>query len=252
MFKVLVARKQRRLWSPGTVTLSVGAHLLLVGGVLTASPGATPEPKEVVGDIWELREPVQPAPVEPDVPQPAVPSDPSEPVSVPGETMVLHAPTDVPTVIPTVDPNLRPITADQLTGIGRAGDHIGTPPLDRLPLTGNPNPDPPPLDDWIPPAEAADVLPALSNGAEVSRVLQRNYPRMLQDTGVEGEVTVEMIVDTNGRVRPGSARVVGATHDGFSAATLRAVEHFRFRPARIANSPIAVRVTLPVTWSITR
>jgi TonB family protein len=252
MFKVLAARKRRRLWSPGTVTLSVGAHLLLVGGVLTASPGASPQPKAVVADIWDLPAPQPPAPAEPDVAQPAVPSDPSEPVSVPGETMVLHAPADVPSEIPTVDPTLRPITAAELTGMGREGDHIGTPPLDRLPLTGNPNPNPPPLDDWIPPAESADVVPALSNRGEVSRVLQRHYPRMLQDTRVEGQVTVEMVVEMNGRVRPGSARVIGATHDGFSAATLRAVEHFRFSPARIANTPVAVRVTIPVTWSITR
>jgi protein TonB len=86
----------------------------------------------------------------------------------------------------------------------------------------------------------------------VARLLDRNYPEALSAAGVSGQVLLELVVDENGRVRPGSVRVVSASHEEFTAATLRIAERMRFRPARVDDRPVAVKVTLPIDWKTAR
>ncbi|MCW5548659.1 MAG: energy transducer TonB [Opitutaceae bacterium] len=66
------------------------------------------------------------------------------------------------------------------------------------------------------PAPRAQVAPA--------------YPFDLRHAGIEGEVVVEFIVDTAGRVQ--NAFVVRSTHRGFEAAALQAIGQWRFSPGR--------------------
>ena len=80
--------------------------------------------------------------------------------------------------------------------------------------------------------------------------MERLYPSVLRDGRVAGRVVVELIVEADGRVRPNSAQVVEATHPAFGEATLRAVERFRFRPAKMGGVPVPVRVTIPINWTV--
>jgi protein TonB len=79
--------------------------------------------------------------------------------------------------------------------------------------------------------------------------MERNYPPQLRDARVSGRAVVEVIVDEDGRVRPGSARVIETSHPAFEDATLRAAERFRFRPAKIAGMVVPVKVAIPVVWT---
>jgi protein TonB len=248
MFRVLTRKRKRRLSSPRTVALSVGIHLLLVGLVVAHSTAAPVAPVERVDRefVFPESEPETPPPPpdEPDVPeQPDAPPPP-----VPGETVELPAPTTVADGLPEVHPNEKPLTPAEVTGMGRPGDYIGPPPPAPTPPNGSDAP-PAPLpnfDGYV--YETVEEKPLLDNARDVARLLDRNYPEALSEAGVAGQVTLQLIVDENGRVRPGSVRVVSASHEEFTAATLRIAERMRFRPARVEGRPVPVMVTLPIDW----
>jgi protein TonB len=57
------------------------------------------------------------------------------------------------------------------------------------------------------------------------------YPRELEAQGVEGGVLAQFVIDTTGRVRPGSFRVLRLTRAEFAAAVAAALPRMRFLPA---------------------
>jgi periplasmic protein TonB len=67
---------------------------------------------------------------------------------------------------------------------------------------------------------------------------------------VTGRVVVELVVSAQGRVEPGSARVISASHSGFSDVSLSAVEQFRFTPARVGPHAVRMRVQIPINWQL--
>ncbi|HEX8212278.1 MAG TPA: TonB family protein [Longimicrobium sp.] len=246
MFRVLTRKRKRRLSSPRIVALSVGAHLLLLVCVIASSTAAiaTTGTEDQVIDEWDIAKPAPPppAPVEPQQPD-------SPPPPTPGETVQMPAPTTVPAGITDPDPKEQPVREQDVTGIGPVGDVIGPPPATTTPTTGNTEPTTaPPSEKYVYTSDMVEATPELANGGEVSRLFERFYPRMLADQGVAGRVMLELIVDADGRVRPGSVRVVSATNSQFSDATLRIVERFRFRPARVGEQAVPVMVTIPIDW----
>lgn len=60
--------------------------------------------------------------------------------------------------------------------------------------------------------------------------IQPQYPFEMRRAGIEGEVVVEFIVDTNGDVR--NPFVVRSTQREFEAAAIQAVSKWKFRPGR--------------------
>jgi periplasmic protein TonB len=64
------------------------------------------------------------------------------------------------------------------------------------------------------------------------------YPSALRSAGLEGQVVVQFIVNTDGRADAGSIRVVSATNDLFSAAVQRALPKMRFAPALIGRKAV--------------
>lgn len=255
MFKILVSggRKPRRTWSAGTVAVSLAAHAALFAAVGYAAVGTAKPPRpEEPPILWsDLDPPPPPAPVEPQIepaqPQAPQPVEADEPAPVVGESLVLEAPTEVPDVLPPprVEPAVNP---DHFNG-GKPGDVIGPPnPADTRAPTGNTDPG-----DVIRPGDVVEAgvlaeAPAVQNQREAQRALERLYPATLRDAGVSGEATLQFIVGTDGRVEPASIRVVAATHDQFGEASRRAVERFRFRPAKVNGTPVRVLISLPINW----
>jgi periplasmic protein TonB len=250
MFKVLTGEKKRRAISPATITASIAAHLLLLGGLVYASTGDK-GPIEVVGAEYELPElpiePKEPAPPpeQPTVPQPAPDQPATEPV--PGEVLQIEEVTEVPTKIEEELPGVRPVDPTVYERDGRLGTYIGPPKAEPTGPVGPPTP-PAPGPDMVLDESMVEERPVLDRNG-LGRTLERSYPAVLRDARVSGRVLVELIVDENGRPVPGSARVVEASHPAFGEATLRAVERFRFRPAKVAGTPVPVRVTIPIQWT---
>lgn len=248
MFKVLTGEKKRRVISPATITASVAAHLLLLGGLVYAST-AEPAPVEPAAPDSVLRyvelEPEAPPPPPIDEPTPPPPAD--EPVKppVPGEMLEVPRVTDVPDVIPPPNPAEPPVNLDHYRGQGRPGDYIGPPTAEPRPPTGDPAPEPAgPI-----PAFEAEVKPVLQRNG-LARILERHYPPVLRDARVSGRVVIELVVDEEGVPVEGSARVIEASHPAFGEAALQAVDRFRFSPARIGRTPIPVVVTIPIQWTV--
>jgi TonB family protein len=88
------------------------------------------------------------------------------------------------------------------------------------------------------------------NRAAVRRVLEEGYPPLLRDAGVEGLVTVTMVVGADGLTRVPA--VVHADHEAFRAPALAAVAAMRFQPAKKDGRAVAVQVTLPIAFQLSR
>src|SRR6266508_4537181 len=124
---------------------------------------------------------------------------------------------------------------------------IGLPPIDgrlpfdpRVPLRGgggdlrmNGETDGP----WSP--TAVDAAPALLAGPPLA------YPEVLRRAGIEGTVVVQAVIDTLGRVEPGSL-LLETSHAGFAAAARAYVLGAVFRPGRAHGRAVRVLVRLPI------
>jgi len=253
MFKILSGEHKRRVISPATIAVSIAAHALLLGGAVYAA-ASDAAPRVVVGDPLEL--PPLAEPVEPDVkqadppPPPPAPQDQPPAREVPGETLQLETPADVPEDIKPEPPGVQAVDPKDYTGEGPVGNVIGTPPATPTPVP----PGPPPVTttpDFVPTEDMVEERPSLMREGLAS-TLERYYPTIMRDSRTNGRAVVELIVDENGRVRENSARVVETTHPTFGDAALRAVQRFRFRPAKMGGVPVAVRVTIPINWQVPR
>jgi protein TonB len=78
------------------------------------------------------------------------------------------------------------------------------------------------------------------------------YPAMLQSAGLEGDVRAQFVVDTLGRVEPGSFRALESTHDLFAAAVREALGRARFKPAEAGGHKVRQLVEQTFTFRITR
>lgn len=74
------------------------------------------------------------------------------------------------------------------------------------------------------------------------------YPEIARRAHVEGVVVVEAIIGTDGAVR--DARVLQGASVLLDSAALEAVRHWRYRPARIGERPVAVYLSVAVTFSL--
>lgn len=64
------------------------------------------------------------------------------------------------------------------------------------------------------------------------------YPDSLQRLGIEGYVTAQFIVDTNGRAADSSLRIMASTHPEFTLSVRNALPGMLFRPAELQGERI--------------
>ena len=81
---------------------------------------------------------------------------------------------------------------------------------------------------------------------------QPSYPTTLRAAGIEGSVLARFVVDTLGRVEPGSIAFVAATHDAFSESVRYALRHSRFTPARVGQLPVRQLVEQRFSFALER
>jgi len=249
MFNV-VHRRKGRAWSARTAAVSVGAHLLVVGGIALAAANteAAPRDEDDRDSIpWlvdlQKKQPSSRPQVKPPTPPP--------PQATPerGTTPTLQPPDSVPTSVPPPDPGDTPQPPD--SGDGPAGPGAGTASPQPQPPAGGDGPLPDFRDSIFVP-EDVEQLPRLLNPREAQRLLERVYPGRLRDAGVTGHTTVLLVIDRNGAVQPGSVTVQETTDDAFREAAVHAAERFRFRPATVRGQPVPVWISLPIEWTIQR
>ena len=74
------------------------------------------------------------------------------------------------------------------------------------------------------------------------------YPPALAADQVKGEVLAQFVVDTSGRLRPNSLRVVHSSHPAFTAAVQQVVYGMRFKPAEVRGVRVAQLVQMPFAF----
>jgi len=211
-------------------TVASGAlHAILIAGAVYATAGAAPG---VLGNVEEASIVfLQPPPPRAPDPSPPVDAVVSEPV--PQGFQVVPPVLDIPTSIPPVNLSERFDPRDY-TGVGRQdGRHDGVPAIDTIVSTSDTY-----LSTQVDDPVTAVLIPA------------PRYPAALRAAAIEGEVLAQYVVDTTGRVEPGSWKVLRASHDGFREAAREAVEAGRFKPARIAGRPVRQLVQQTIRFTI--
>jgi protein TonB len=95
------------------------------------------------------------------------------------------------------------------------------------------------------------VRPEIKNRTGAVRAIMRNYPKVLQDAGIDGTVYVRVCIDTNGRVR--NALVEESSgHQALDAAALAAAREIEFTPARNNDEVVPVWIHFPILFEVIR
>jgi TonB family protein len=96
-------------------------------------------------------------------------------------------------------------------------------------------------------ADVVDVQVSPYAGAPTPR-----YPESLRTAGVEGEVTLEFVVDTSGRMEVGSMRTISSTAQAFVVSACDAVAATRYHPALVAGRRVRQVVRQQFVFSLTQ
>lgn len=113
---------------------------------------------------------------------------------------------------------------------------------------------PPPPDDVEMDISAAPVFtpytvrPDYTNGAEVMRALEREYPSLLRDAGIGGTTLVWFFIDEQGVVQNQQVQE-SSGHTALDDAALRVAPVFKFTPALNRDKAVPVWVQLPITFT---
>ncbi len=75
------------------------------------------------------------------------------------------------------------------------------------------------------------------------------YPEALRRAGIAGRVVVQAVIDTLGRVEPGSV-IVESSVAGFAASARAYALGARFRPGRVNGRSVRVLVSLPIDFTL--
>jgi len=87
-----------------------------------------------------------------------------------------------------------------------------------------------------------DEIPVMLNAE-----LPFRYPAALYDRKVQGNVTLRLFVDRDGRVRPESTRVEESSgYPPLDSAAVTGSRELRFVPAKLRGEPLAVGILFPV------
>lgn len=94
--------------------------------------------------------------------------------------------------------------------------------------------------------------PAFAAGQMESPVPVRTvapvYPYDLRRQGVTGLVNVNCMIDEKGDVQ--DPKVEKATNDQFVQPALDALKKWKFKPAKRDGTAVAIRVTIPIRFSV--
>jgi periplasmic protein TonB len=249
MFNKLVASggRKKSFWSAPTAITSIVFHGLLVVGVVYASTGYDPAKKarEELVDFVDIKEdkPEEPKPEEPKPEEPEPPK-PDEPPPVVKGFQELQPPQEVPKEI-AQPVNDQAVNAEDFSGQGKAGGSATGTETGQAQSTVQRET---PADQGVYNIDSVEERPQLRNAPAVISAVQRNYPPLLRDAGVGGTVVVSMVINEDGTPDVSTVEVVSSDHEQFSDVVRRVVERMRFRPAKVNNQAVKVRVQLPITF----
>ncbi|MBK6485611.1 MAG: TonB family protein [Gemmatimonadetes bacterium] len=227
--------------SPGGVLVSAVVHALVIGTTVVATgmsaPRPTPPPPPLEALVFVKPE-HEAVPASARVRQVEPP-----PGSIRDAPPV--APLEVPSVDVAVDLTVVPITIPELTAsLGAAWQAPGAVASAVSGASGTPA------------GEATGAAPMRAHTVDREVVPRAGatpqYPTQLASAGIEGTVVARFVVDTLGRVEPGSIQLSAGSHALFGQSVREALGRMRFDPAESGGRSVRQLVQQSFTFSLTR
>ena len=221
MFDTLIESKRKtdkkRLFGVGFVSIAIHAALIAAAVVATVTSGQT-DTKVRTDTAMVFLEQQQQKPPE----QPVVQLD----VPLRGFQTVV-APTEIPTDIPPINLQEKFDPKDYSGSGVEGGVATGMVPTGEVY------------------AEAlVDVRPDRLAGPPPI------YPELLRQSGIQGRVLVQFVVDTMGKAEVSTIRIIQTPHKDFNEVVKTAVVRSQFRPGRVRGRAVRVLTELPFDFKI--
>ena len=235
MFENLIETKPKKPKTLKATIVSVVFHTIAIGGAVYGTmqaKEAIDKPKAEKVEFVEMKKDEPPPPKEEAPPPPEVVVAPPPPKGF----QVLTAPIKIPDVLPEIDLSKKVTDEGDFTGKGVAGG-IGKGVVGG---TG-------PVGDQTYFEFQVEKQVAATPGNPGPR-----YPDMLRSANVEGEVLVQFVVDTTGRVENGSIKILKSSHDLFTNSVRSALSNMKFYPAEIGGRKVKQLVQQPFNFTLTR
>ena len=235
MFDNLLESKPKKERTVGEMVLSVVIHAVLIAGAAMATRGAAETVREIIQDTTSfILKPPPPPPPPPDQPPPPDVVVSSNPPPQGFQTIV--PPKEIPTTIPPVNLTEK-FDSKNFSGRGVEGGIAkgvvgGTGPVEIT--TGE-----------------TFTVDQVDDPVQYQSGPEPRYPPALKAAGVEGVVTLEFVVSTEGRVEGGTIKVVSSTNKAFEEPAIEAVRKSIFKPAKVRGSPVRQLVRQAVRFTIT-
>src|SRR5687768_464010 len=266
MFTTLIESKPKKQRKTAGTAASVALHLgILVFAVVAtanARSDALERTREEKLNYVEVKKeapkpdepkpkpkPEEPKPKEPEpVRKAATPSAPEVPrVEAPAPPkgfQVIQAPVNIPVSIPKIDLSAAVTNESDFSGKGVAGGSSkgvegGTGDADSKGTGVAPLSNQPYFEFQV--EEAAS--PSGGNPAP-------QYPESERSSGATGRVVVQFVVGANGRVEPGSIKVLESSSPAFAAAVREVLPRHRFAPAKIGGKAVRQIVQQPFVFRL--
>ncbi|HEY6089243.1 MAG TPA: TonB family protein [Gemmatimonadaceae bacterium] len=78
------------------------------------------------------------------------------------------------------------------------------------------------------------------------------YPAMLKESGVTGQVLAQFVVGENGRYQEGTLKILDSSNPAFTAAVKNALPRMRFSAAQIGGRKVSQLVQMPFQFRLTK
>jgi protein TonB len=181
-----------------------------------------------------------PEPVREEPPPPPAQTTVVAPALLPAKGFqVLTAPISIPTALPEIDLSRAVTDEADFSGRGVAGGFA------KGVVGGTPTTDPTPLEGKTFLVSQVERIAELLPGGPPPR-----YPDALRASAIEGEVSMQFVVDTTGRVDPVSVKVLASSHDLFAESARAALAKLRFRPAEVGGRKVRMLVQQPFIFAL--
>jgi protein TonB len=262
--RLIESKPDKKKRSAGGTILSVALHLtiLFLAIFATARAGArrAEKPKQENVRFVDVKKPDAPPPPKKELPpppkeapKPKAPAPKVVEVQLPKEVApaapkgfkVLETPVNIPTNIPAVDLSKAITNESDFSGKGVAGGS------DKGVKGGTGS-----EGDTGKSAGVADHGPYME--FQVEKAVEKiggdapEYPSSLRESGVEGQVLAQFVVNESGRYESGTLKILSSSNPAFTAAVKDALPCMRFSAAQIGGKKVQQLVQMPFQFHLAK
>ena len=236
MLRTLLESNAPRQRRPVGTAASVAVHTLLIGGAIVATASANPGARGAAVSIVDTLVYVFPDRRSPS-PTRTNTSEVRRQYGVPAPSRIPPLPIDIGdrSERPHVDIDIaRFLGTDSISGGRILGPRAGS-GGERLGGEGGDEP---------------ATIATVERPAAMIAPPHPRYPDRLRAAGVTGRVVVRLVVDTAGRVEPGSVVIRESSHDLFTQSVRAVLPSLRFTPAEVGRRKVRMLVELPFEFRL--